>query len=279
MINKYEGVITAMAPIVHFGNEKTGSTPILRTIMLYYEEIDEYVPVPYINGNAIRGRLRRLLMKDFFDNINVDTKQLPIKLYHIFFTGGALESTEETTGFIDLELRRQIRELIVPLSVLGCAIGNQMIPGKLKVGHAWPICKEYKQYLPPLLQNNPRAEMPVRTFTDEAFHTRKDDLKAERTEDEQAMQMKVDYECFIPGTQFYHWWALEFANDVEKSCFGRIIELWSVSPYIGGKTATGDGLVKFEYQPLIPSSKIYLDFLKNKADDIAKLLAILGQVK
>ena len=277
MIKKYEGWMLAKSTILHFGNEKTGSTPILRTIYMYVEGQGE-IPFPYVNGNAIRGKLRRLLMKDFFQLLNVEPELLNTKIYHTFFTGGALESTEETYGAIDLELRREIRGLFPPLALLGCAIGNQMIPGKLKVGHAFPVCAEYLQYLPENLKKDERIRMSVRTFTDESFQTRRDDLKAERKEDEQATQMKVDYECFIPGTKFYHWFVLEYPNRMDESCFGRCMNLFRRAPYIGGMSAIGNGEIEFDYQPEFPSEKYYLDFVKGQKKSIKKLIAKLGEI-
>jgi len=270
-IEKYEGSLLAKTTISHIGNEKTGNTPLLRTIFMYVDGIGE-VAMPYISGNGIRGKLRRMLIKDFFDILGIHIDDISTKLYHTFFTGGALTSTEDTYATIDLELRRKIRELIIPISLLGCAIGNQMIQGKLKVGHAFPVCKEYKMYLPDFLKKDARAEKPVRTFTDDIFMTRKDDLKADREEEDNPVQMKVDYECFIPGTKFYHWFILEHADDIEKSCFGRMINLFKLSPVIGGKGNTGYGEVIFDYKPDTPKEDTYMEFMIKNKDKIKELL-------
>ncbi len=270
-VQKYEGWMLAKSTIHHGGNEKTGSSPVLRTIYMYVDGQGE-IPMPYINGNAIRGKLRRLVMREFFQLLGLNPEKIKTKLYHIFFTGGALESNEDTYGTINLELRKDIRRLLTPLALLGGAIGNQMIPGKLKVGHAFPVCQEYAMYLPEALQGDERAKMPVRTFTDESFQTRRDDLRADRTEDEQAMQMKVDYECFIPGTKFYHWFSLEYPTEIERSCFGRFIEIFASSPFIGGMAATGNGEIMFEYQPQTPDVQHYLEFVHENRDDIITLI-------
>jgi len=277
MINKYEGWMLAKSTIHHGGNEKTGSTPVLRTIYMYVENQGE-IPMPYINGNAIRGKLRRLLMRDFFELLNIKPESLNTKVYHTFFTGGALESTEDTYGIINLELRREIRILFPPLALLGCAIGNQMIPGKLKVGHAFPICSEYLKYLPESLIKDERTKMSVRTFTDESFQTRRDDLKAERKEDEQSTQMKIEYECFIPGTKFYHWFVLEYPTEMDISCFGRCMNLFKQAPYVGGMSAIGNGEIMFEYNPKFPQDKEYLDFVREQKNDIGQLITKLTEI-
>lgn len=278
MIEKYEGYLLAKSMISHIGNEKTGSTPVLRTIYIYVDGLGE-TPIPYINGNSIRGKLRRLLMLDFIKNIGLSPDEIDIKLYHILFTGGVLESTEDIYGVIALPLRKKIREKIPPVSLLGCAIGNQMIPGKLKVGHAFPICEEYAQFLPEEFRRDERATLPVRVFTDESFQTRRDDIKEERDEEEQAIQMKVDYECLIPGTKLYHWFSLEYPNELERSCFGRMIELFRESPFVGGKSSVGLGEVFFEYKPEIPSSELYIEYLRNNRQDIVSFIEELeGQI-
>ena len=232
-------------------------------------------PIPYINGNAIRGKLRRLLMLDFFLRLGIAPEELPPKLYHTFFTGGALESSDAASGIIDLEIRKKIKALFPVISLLGCALENQMIPGKLKIGHAFPVCLEYAPYLPNNLKEDERAKISVKTFTDESFNTRKDDLRAEREEDEQAVQMKIEFECFIPGTKFYHWMATEYVNDLEASCFGRFIEIFREAPFLGGKLSSGNGEVTFNYHSEFPGSGVYLEFLRNEKNAIIDLIETL----
>lgn len=263
-----EGVVTALTPVYHGGDEKLGSTPVLRTIMLYVDGVGE-VPIPYISGNGIRGKLRRLLVKDFLDAVGYEIENA--KLHHVLFSGGVLESTEETTGTVDLALRKRVRNLVPPMALFGCAVGNQMIQGILIVEHMWPICEEYRPYLPVKYQDDPRAGQPIRVFTDQSFITRRDDLRAERKEDEQAVQMKVDYECFVPGTKFYHRFVLQIPDELQKSCFGRMLELFEEMPYVGGRSSSGDGKVMLAYNTRFDSG-LYREFLGQKKEDIQKLL-------
>lgn len=266
-----EGTVTALTPIFHGGNEKTGSTPVLRTIMVYVDGVGE-VPIPYLSGNGIRGKLRRLIMVDFLDSVGYTITNA--KLHHALFSGGVLKSTEENTGLIDLSFRKKIRELVPPVAVFGCAVGNQMIQGILTVEHMWPICKEYSTYLPQKYRSDPRASMPVRTFTDESFITRRDDLRADRREDEQAVQMKIDYECFVPGTKFYHRFVLLLPDELQRSCVGRVLDLFEMLPYVGGRSASGDGKVMLNYDNR-PKADLYLEFIKEKRDEIVQLLSEL----
>jgi len=267
-----EGIVTALTPIFHGGDEKTGSTPVLRTIMMYNPEYGE-IAMPYYSGNALRGKVRRLLMKDFLDMVEYELTNS--KLYHVFYAGGLLETADATSGVINLELRKKLRDLIPPIALLGCSIGNQIIPGVLIVEHMFPLCQEYKMYLPEKYQ--PLAVEQVRIFTDQSFITRRDDLREERVKDEQAIQMKVDYECFIPGTRFYHRFVLQVPTALQISCFGRLIELLYETPYIGGRSAQGDGKVKFEYEN-VPDSKKYINFISENKEKIRDFLEELEGV-
>lgn len=268
-----EGTATALTPIFHGGDEKTGSTPVLRTIMVYVDGLGE-VPIPYISGNSIRGKLRRLAMKDFLDA--VEYKITNGKLHHALFSGGTLESTEESTGVIDLAFRKKICDLIPLVAIFGTAVGNQPIQGILICESMWPICEEYKPCLPPKYQSDPRADRPIRTFTDQSFFTRRDDLRAEREEGEQAVQMKVDYECFIPGTKFYHRFVLQLPDELQLQCFGRAIELFEQMPYIGGRASAGNGKVMLAYENK-PGTELYKEFLQEKKEEIRELLAELEE--
>lgn len=269
-----EGKIVAQSPIFHGGDEKAGSTPVLRTINIWVDGIGE-VPMPYLSGNAIRGKTRRMIMRDLLNLVGYELTN--IKLHHVLFSGGVLESVEEeVSGVIDLAFRKRVRETLPPVALYGCAIGNQMIQGILTVEHMWPICSEYAQYLPEKYRADERVKQPVRVFTAEAFITRRDDLRAERKEDEQAVQMKVDYECFVPGTAFYHRWALLLPDPVQISCLGRVLELWAETPFIGGRSSSGDGKIQLFYDG-VPSSEMYLAFVSEKREEIRALLAELEE--
>lgn len=265
---KIDGLIEAKTPIFHGGDEKTGSTPILRTITVYNSKENKNYILPYISGNSIRGKLRRLIIHDFFSNLNYEPD---LKMHHIFYSGGVLESTEQMYGNVDLELRKKIRDFIIPISLFGASIGNQILAGKLQIGHIFPICLEYRDFLPEKFKIE-QSNISVRLFTDDSFITRRDDLNVEKDKDEQAVQMKVDYECFIPGTKFYHWMALDYPTDIESSCFGRLLNLFKENPFLGGRSAQGDGEIRFQYEPEFVDDSLYLKFLENKKEDIIKTL-------
>jgi len=268
-VRKVAGTLTAKSPVYHGGNEKSGSVCLLNTIKFIVDGRIEEVPI--ISGNAIRGYLRRLIMADLLNQvgyaINVSTKG-GLMLYHSLFTGGVLETVSaKDSGVIDLELKSRMISLIPPVRLFGLCYGNQMVEGKLKVGMAYPVCRELRPVLPESFD----PQCSYHDLITYIHQTRRDDLKAEREEGEQAVQMLVEYQVFAPGTTFYHEFKVEDPDEVDISCLARCIELWRMKPFIGGKSSAGFGELNISYD-LSETSERYLEFLKNNREAIVSLL-------
>lgn len=261
----YAGILTAISPIHQGGDEKTGNTATIKR--LAYIVDGKKTMVPIISGNSIRGQLRRLAMADMLERIGYRSRNL--KIYNTLFSGGTLESNESDSGYINLELRQRLRETIPPLSLFGTAIGNQMLEGKIKVGIAIPICTELSDYIAGAV-----PELTMYDLIDTDFSTRRDDLHGDREEGERAIQMKVDWEVIVPGTQFAHRFSLVDATDLERSTFGHIMALWQDRPYLGGKSGVGYGKVNIEY-PHIPDPTPYRQWIGDNGHLIVDELTAL----
>lgn len=276
---RFKGNLTALSPIHHGGSEDYGTTKLILTLptviinpLTGKEEIDN---IPTIHGNAIRGYLRRLIMDDFLTQLDyeLDSK----KVYHFLFTGGILEALDsKDKGAINLSLKKEIRELIPPISLVGSALGNQMIQGKLKVGMADIVCAETKHYI----EEYSDYDFSAYNLKGSDFGTRLDDLKEGKTEeDEQAHQMKYEFETLIRGTKFTHEFILEDCNSIEKACFHRMMSLWGERPYLGGKSGTGYGKVRLDYQGIDDLTDIsYLNYLHDRKEEISNLLDELVKI-
>ena len=276
---RFKGNLTALSPIHHGGSEDYGTTKLILTLptviinpLTNNEEIDN---IPAIHGNAIRGYLRRLIMDDFLTQLDyeLDSK----KVYHFLFTGGILEALDsKDKGAINLTLKKQIRELIPPISLVGSALGNQMIQGKLKVGMADIVCAETKHYI----EEYSDYDFSAYNLKGSDFGTRLDDLKEGKTEeDEQAHQMKYEFETLIRCTKFTHEFILEDCNSIEKACFRRMMSLWEERPYLGGKSGTGYGKVRLDYQGIDDLTDIsYLNYLHDRKEEISNLLDELVKI-
>lgn len=263
------GFIRAKSALHHGGDEKTGCETLFRRMKFIAD--DELKEIPIVDGNAVRGNLRRLLMQDFIERLGLK-KIESVRVYHFLFSGGMLETVgDEGSGVIDLALRKRIRELLPPINLLGSSIGNQALSGKLIVGQVLPVCVELRSYLPADVAK--LAKYRVNELMDFSFATRRDDAEREkeREEDEQAHQMMYSVEVYVPGTLFYHRFVLEDCDEVERAVFARILELWRERPYLGGRKATGMGEVDIQYA-FDGCSEAYLDFVKKKKRRIIELL-------
>ena len=264
----FEGTLTALTTIFSGGDEKTGVEATLRRID--YIIGGEKVDVPIIDGNSIRGYLRRLLLTDFFQQVEYEIKTP--KLFYLL-SGGALEEVEtQESGKLNLQLRREIRANLPPLSLFGGSIGNQAFAGKLVVGKALPICRELNSFLPV------KSELSYHEFLTETFATRHAEREPPQSvepnpkKEEPTIQMKVSLECFAPGTRFYHKFMLLDALPIEKSCFARMIELWRERPFIGGKSVAGYGEIKIDYPSLQWTGESYLQYLAENREAVQKSL-------
>lgn len=278
---KIKGNWTALSPIAHFGAEDYGTTKLFNVQpTLVHNSVSgepEIDNIPVIHGNAIRGTLRRLLLDDYLTQLDYDLDSK--KVYHFLFTGGILEALDsKDKGAINLTKKKAIRKYIPPISLLGSALGNQMVQGKLKVGMGNIVCDETKHYISDLCDDTYSAYNLKSTD----FGTRLDDLEVGRQisenndksskkdeGDEQHTQMKYEFETLIRGTRFTHEFILEDMLPHEKGCFKRMLELWSERPYLGGKSGTGYGKIKFDYNGTDElDSQVYLDYLQDNKDDI-----------
>lgn len=279
-----KGNIEALEPIHHGGNESYGTSKMILKMPQICINPDtgeeEILEIPCIHGNAIRGYLRRLIMQDFLDLLGYKLNSK--KLYHFLFTGGILESLDKKDkGAINLSLKQKIRSNIIPISLLGSALGNQMFEGKLKVGIANIVCSETKHYIDEDIEG-----FSAYALQSSDFGTRLDDLKIEektvedeQNKDEQKTQMIYEFETLIRGTTFTHEFVLEDMDSVECSCFARMISLWEERPYIGGMRGTGYGKIKINY-PYIDSrvDEEYLNYIENHKEEIMGLLKELEKV-
>ncbi len=243
----------------------------LRTLEMQVRDGDEVYSeeVPVISGNSLRGQLRDLLAKDLLDRLDVEVHD---KLLYALYAGGSLE--RGTGGRkIKRSLIEDVREKIPMLSLLGTALGSQMIEGKLNMGMLIPIAEETEQY------TGVESENSVFEFVDDTFYTRSDDIEGstDRDEGEQAQQMKFDVQVFTPGTRFKHDMTLEHATEIEEACLFHAFELFRRSPHVGGMKSVGHGKVEFEYDDGLGDPSPYVEFLEENKEEIEEFLEQLDE--
>lgn len=253
-----------LAPLMHAGDERMGTMQIQRT--LKFEVNGEYIDIPVYSGNAFRGQLRRIAMRDYLKRVGIADEGISAKLYHLFFTGGALTSGSR---FNEVGNKRLMREMCPALSLFGSAVGDQVPEGKMKVGIFKPICRETIEY------TGIESDKSLYDMLEETFYTRRDDLKfkdyniTNETKNENATQMKYEIQGLSAGTELISRIIIENSNEIEVSCLSSIIEKFKDNPFIGGKSAVGHGEVIVNCN-IDSDSEKYYKYLEDNKEDIRK---------
>lgn len=274
----FEGVITALSSIAHSGGQSFGiNTQLRREKFVQPDGSVEEIPV--LSGNGLRGMLRdrgmlhmcRALGYGVSDQAGM-VQGLSLPAFHFLFSGGTLTSAGGRG--LDIGLARQLRTLIPLVGVFGGAVGNQILPGRLKVGKAIPICAETAHLLP---DRYTAGAASIWDYLQEEMYTRKDDERnehlrrlmppqtlqlldakraagKERNERGDAdpdagehQQMMYYVETFAAGTRFFWELILDDPTEIEFEALIATLLEWSKLPYVGGKSNVGLGKVAVNF--------------------------------
>lgn len=253
-----------LSPLSHFGDERLGTMQIMRTNKFLYD--GEFIDIPVYSGNGFRGQFRRIAMRDYLERIGIAEEGISEKLYYTLFTGGSLVGGAR---YDEVGERRRIRRLCPPLALLGTALGDQIIQGKIKAPLFLPICKETVDY------TGVESDMSFYDMLQEVFYTRKDDLKSveyniKKEEGEKKgdpVQMKYEMQCLSAGTELIGTMIIENVNEVEEAMINATLKKLKEVPFIGGKSAAGHGQVDIQYGEL-ESEETYYKYLEENKEEI-----------
>ena len=258
---RFEGRITLLSPLSH-AEGTIGNESKIRKEQIIQEDGSIENCFVY-SGNAIRGVLRDMGMKYFLDKLSI--AQVPLDIFYLLFSGGSLESTMQG---MDVSHLRDYKKVVPLLSVFGGAIGNQIMDGKLRVGKAYPICRETQRLLPEALQEEATKTWRRYRYTEE--YTRTDDARSEVLRpyadvyaQDQAVttpqQMRYGVEVMAAGLTLYHWFELDGVTEVELGAFCSALERFSKSPTLGGKAGIGLGRVSLNYDRFTINESVEFD--------------------
>jgi len=276
----FEGVMTALTSISHIGETHGINARLRREKVAQPDGSVEEIPI--ISGNSLRGILRDRgmlhMLRSLGYGVNEETGEvrgLSLAAFYFLFSGGAL--TKDTSRGLDIDRARQWRELIPLVALFGGAMGNQIMPGKAKIGKAIPICKETAHLLPERFvdQANPES---IWELCQEESYTRRDDEKSEQlrqliapkvramledkaakereksgTEEDvaeetgQKQQMRYHVETLAAGTRLFWDITLDDVTDLEFEAFCVTLAQFARFPYIGGKSGVGHGKVEIRF--------------------------------
>lgn len=275
------GTITAQSPIHTGGNAEAGNKSLFRRQTVYSPDQDEFIEVPNIHGNSVRGHLRRLLLRDLLDRVDYTLRDE--RLYHSLLGGGILQ--KDGKAEIDAGLRREVRAALPPIDLLGMATGNQMFAGTVNVAMMYPVCEELN------FRNDTQTEHSFYEFLGDEFGTRmaeepddaglsdvEFDMDEEDGEDDQSMQQIYEYEVLAPGTRFEHEFTLKsHASELTRSALLHGIHLWQQEGTIGGMAATGQGELAFDYDVDLSAREDYLDHLDENREQVVDALDTISR--
>jgi len=280
----FNGVVTALSSISHIG-ENRGITSLLRREKMVAADgsVEE---VPIISGNGMRGLLRDRGMLHMCRSIgygepdaNGQPQGLSLSAFYFLFSGGSLVGNKEkskgaaTSRGIDVDLARNMRTNIPLISIFGAAMGNQIMPGKLKCGKLIPLCAETAHIVPTNLAQ--RCNASIWEMVQRESYTRRDDEKNDnlrgliepetrkRLESNAALkraasdepdtdtgahqQMRYTIETLASGTRFFWELCLDDVTDTEFDAFCITLAEFSRLPFVGGKSSVGHGKISVAF--------------------------------
>lgn len=234
--------ITATAPIHHgaFGVD-LGNAVTFRRMPL--AQFPDHAGIPAVSGNALRGALRRIVMRDVFKLCELSRETVVDRawdrLYGALANGGYLDGSETT---VDPTAHRALRDAVPALSVLGAALYQYMLPGRVSVGWLWPVCTES---VAAGLCTAEGATLAAEELLTEVALVRHVDREQQDPKVSGVTPMPVTVEALKPGTRLQSRIAAQAAlTETEESVLG-----WGLDQLraIGAKSASGFGWVEVRH--------------------------------
>lgn len=243
------------------------------------------------NGNAWRGQLRDLAAQYLLDKLNMTVS---LDAFHLLFSGGKIGGDQS----INIEQARAMRRAVPMIALFGGGVGNQILPGKMKVGSSYPICLEAM----PALSDDKHMEaikISYRAITMEKSFTRTDDSKNPNAIDfvsptdavllesdskkaakkEVSTQMRMTSELIIPGVKLAHEIDLVQVSEVELGALVSALHRFAQVPYIGGQSNRGHGRVGYHATIVCSETGEQHDLIKISSTGLPKLSKVAEQAK
>lgn len=222
------------SPLSHsaFGADAGNAVPLRRMPLVSVEGRPE---VPVVSGNAVRGQLRRQLMRELLRACGID-QDTPDhdRIYAALANGGTITKAEKR---LDPSRIREVREAIPALSVLGSAMYTWLLPGHCSVGMAWPVCT---QTVAAGVVARPDGELvDMGDLEHEYTATRLPDGEEHSPDSTGVGPMPVAIETIAAGAVLES--RIEFARHAPEVERSAIVHGLTLIQHLGGKHASGLG--------------------------------------
>lgn len=284
------GEFNTLSPLSHIGEAISTITYLVEEPIL--QPSGQIEPVFSYNGNAWRGQLRDLAATYMLQKLGCTVS---LDAFHLLFSGGKIGGEQS----IDLTYARAMRRAVPMVALFGGGVGNQIMPGKLRVGSSYPVCIEAM----PVLRDSYHADClktSYRQLTMEKSYTRMDDAKKPdmmqhlagadvlllecsdkktKKDGDVSTQMRMTSELLIPGVTLVHEIDLLDVSDIELGVIASAIHAFSASPYIGGQCNRGHGKVAYKSRIVNMQTGENFGFAKIDGEGPARLGDIAQQAK
>lgn len=271
--HRYDLVLRAATPIAHHA-ETHGNLAVLMTQKVRTPG-GRVVRVPFITGDTLRHGLRAAASHLLLGLVGLDDRGLSEGALRLLFSGGTMTSAGSTAR---LDEYRELCELLPHLGLLGGALRNRVIPGRLSVDEGVTICAENAHRLPETVREwllvEEEAVGSFRELVDQQQRVRMDPLldPAKRKlladggaatqqrliaseeasekgdhkgkDDVKSSMMPRTHQVLCAGTLF--WWRISAitSSELEHDTLLCMIGAFLADAKVGGKKGTGHGQVE-----------------------------------
>lgn len=274
----FEFVLQAMQPIAHCAGTEGNHSYLMTQGQVQPD--GTIVDVPIITGDCLRHGMREAIAMAFLDAAGlIDEPTLNKAALRLLFNGGMVTGRGGDASNIKLDLYREMVAVIPGLGLLGGCANNRVIQGYVWADNAILICDETQHLIPQrvldwidergthinesaahvevaqrvrmdatldpskvrLLNPGEQAELQNRLLMSEVAHDNDDDVG--RQETKSAMLPRTN-EQIKPGSLFYWSVTANLYSPLEEDTFVTMVASFLYNARVGGKKATGHGLIK-----------------------------------
>ena len=264
-------------PLAHGSDGKAGNATLFRRIDVLATN-GVHMCLPYYSGNAVRGQMRDLMADHFLSSLGLPADRskpaVALWFFYALYSGGALEEKSEATkalkkqlgdnGAIRAEGIRAFRDHLPALSLLGCALGNRVLPGHVQFADLRPVCMEWGQ-----------GKTPVAELMTWEFLTRREDHENHA----EHHGMIANTECLRAGAVLEGGVDMDSCMpEIERSALGCGLALLAKRGMLGAENRRGLGRVRIEMIGS-PDPAPYESWLAERKPAILDYLEQIGAAK
>jgi len=272
--------VETLSPLAHGGDTKAGNATLFRRRQVI-AGTNTLLELPFYAGNAVRGQMRDLLADHYLSSLGLPVNRgqpvVELWFFHLLYAGGVLEEMGKNTDKIMAALGKNgavkaagintFRAMIPPLSVLGGAVGNRIVSGRICVGDLLPECLEWGN----------AGKSRAAQLLDWEFLTRRDDHEGRDAEDGNK-SMIANTEVLKAGVNLNGGIDMDsHADEIDCSAVGQGLELLATRAHLGADSRRGFGKISAAFKNL-PDAGIYRKYLADNKEKILSYLEAIGAI-